>query len=151
MHLLDIAKDVPWYYYAGAALAGGAVLYGITRGGGQQPATATTSEGQAIPYADTTNPLDYAFQGAGDGLGAGNVSSTTAPPPGNGSTPTPRKYTVKGGDTLEGIARYYGNGETWQQIYQDNQSIINATAAKYGHSSNQQNWIYAGEVLTLRN
>lgn len=151
-HLLDIAKDVPWYYYAGAGVAGLAVYLGFFRQ--QQPASsaATTSPaGDQIPYADTTSPLDYAFQGAADGAGSGTVSSTPSAPPGSSATPTPRTYTVKGGDTLEGIARYFGNGETWQQIYQDNQAIINTTAAKYGHTTNQQNWIYAGEVLTLRN
>jgi nucleoid-associated protein YgaU len=54
-------------------------------------------------------------------------------------TTASQAYTVQPGDTLWGLAqRFYGNGGSWDVIYNANRSLIaNPT------------WIYAGQVLTI--
>lgn len=66
--------------------------------------------------------------------------------------PTQRKYTVKQGDTLWGIARkYYGKGTQWQKIYNANKSTIEQWANRYrrGRGSDHGHWIYPGEVFVI--
>lgn len=70
-------------------------------------------------------------------------------PTSNGSNQ--QQYTVKSGDCLWNIAKkFYGNGALWNKIYSANESIIEATAKKYGkNSSSNGHWIYPGCVLTI--
>lgn len=62
-----------------------------------------------------------------------------------------KKYTVKKGDTLWGIAKkYYGSGSKWSKIYSKNKSVIESTAKKHGkRSSSNGHWIYPGTKLTI--
>lgn len=149
--VIDWAKDVPWYYWLGATLAGGAVLYGVSQRNG---AGATSTQDTGIPQAFTTSPLDFASQnGIADG-GGGLPGSTSTPPmpgptPGPVGTPSGNEYIVQLGDTLDSIAKRYSVPGGWQAIYQNNQQVIDATAKKYGHQTNEQNYIYQGEILYL--
>lgn len=62
-----------------------------------------------------------------------------------------KKYTVKKGDTLWGIAkRYYGSGTKWKKIYDKNKSVIEKAAKKRGKkSSSNGHWIFPGTVLII--
>lgn len=60
-------------------------------------------------------------------------------------------YTVKSGDTLWALAKYfYGNGSLYTIIYNANKSTIEAVAKQHGRSSSSNgHWIYPGTVLTI--
>ena len=77
------------------------------------------------------------------GGGSSSSGGSSAPPAGGGT----RTYIVKSGDTLSAIA--VSDHTTWQNLYSMNKSIIDATAARYGHTTNQFDWIYAGEALQI--
>lgn len=64
---------------------------------------------------------------------------------------TPKRYTIKSGDTLWTIARrYYGAGSKWKTIYNANKTIIENAAKKRGRkSSSSGHWIYPGVTLTI--
>lgn len=149
----DFIKDVPWYYWLGGAIAGGAILLGAVNG--QKPASNDTG----IPQAYTTSPLDFASgTGIADGSGAylGGGYGTTPPPTGTnpppGSSPTPpmgNEYIVQLGDTLDSIAKRYNVPGGWKAIYNNNQATIIAQARANGRTSDFQNYIYQGEHLYL--
>ena len=67
------------------------------------------------------------------------------------SSSSVRKYTVKSGDTLWGIAKkYYGSGSQYTKIYEKNKTIIEETAKKHGKkSSSKGHWIWSGTVLII--
>lgn len=67
------------------------------------------------------------------------------------SASTGRSYTIKGGDTLWGIAtRYYGNGVQYKKIYNANKNTIESVAKKRGFKSSQNgHWIFAGTKITI--
>lgn len=147
--LLDFAKDVPWYYWLGGTLAGGALLLGALKG--RQNSAKTADPG--LPQAYTTSPLDFATQtGTADGGGGGGFvppgSGVTPPMPGPPAPPGDA-YIVHVGDTLDNIAKRYKVPGGWHAIYQNNEATIKATAAKYGHTANAQNYIYQGEQLYI--
>ncbi|RKJ46565.1 LysM peptidoglycan-binding domain-containing protein [bacterium 1XD8-76] len=59
-------------------------------------------------------------------------------------------YTVKSGDTLQGIAKQIGGFDKWTQIYEANAATIEAEAKKRGKSSSDHgHWIWPGMTLTL--
>lgn len=60
-------------------------------------------------------------------------------------------YTVKSGDTLWALAKYfYGNGSLYTIIYNANKSVIEAEAKERGrNSSSNGHWIYPGTKLTI--
>ena len=64
---------------------------------------------------------------------------------------TPKKYTIKSGDTLWGIAKkFYKNGAKWKTIYKANKTIIEKAAKKHGRkSSSNGHWIYPGTVIKI--
>lgn len=70
---------------------------------------------------------------------------------GSASGGSGQTYTVKKGDTLWGIAqRFYGSGAKYGTIYNANQSVIEATAKRYGKSSSSGgHWIYPGTSLVI--
>lgn len=61
------------------------------------------------------------------------------------------QYTIIYGDTLWGLAKkYYGNGKHYDRIYQANKEVIESTAKAHGKpNSNNGNWIWPGEKLTI--
>ena len=64
------------------------------------------------------------------------------------STPQTITYTVKRGDNLSNIAKRYGT--TWKEIYEKNKTLIDTDAKRHGVKSNFHNFIYAGQVLTIK-
>ena len=60
-------------------------------------------------------------------------------------------YTVKSGDTLWGLAKYfYGNGSQYTIIYNANKSVIESVAKSRGYkSSSNGHWIFPGTKLTI--
>ena len=62
-----------------------------------------------------------------------------------------KKYTVKSGDTLWGIAtRLLGKGVRYVEIYNLNKEVIEAAAKAHGKaSSSNGHWIWAGTVLEI--
>ena len=62
-----------------------------------------------------------------------------------------KEYTVKSGDCLWTIAKYfYGNGAKWGIIYDANKDVIESTAKKYGRaSSSNGHWIYPNTKLVI--
>ena len=64
---------------------------------------------------------------------------------------TAKTYTIKSGDCLWNIAKYYyGSGTKWTIIYNANKSVIESTAKKYGkNSSSNGHWIFPGTELTI--
>lgn len=73
-----------------------------------------------------------------------------------GTPPTPQQplpsgwnctYTVRGGDTLSGIASQYGT--SWQDVYSHNKETIDSVAAQRGNPipGGPQNNIFPGEVI----
>ncbi len=81
---------------------------------------------------------------------SGTPTNPPTSPPTNPPTNPPtggQSYTVKSGDTLSSIANRYHT--TWQYIYNEDKSIIDATAQAHGHYSQEYNWIFPGEVLTI--
>lgn len=62
-----------------------------------------------------------------------------------------KEYTVKSGDCLWTIAKYfYGNGAKWGIIYNANKDVIESTAKKYGRaSSSNGHWIYPNTKLVI--
>ena len=62
-----------------------------------------------------------------------------------------KSYVVKSGDCLWNIAKkFYGDSSKWTKIYNENKSIIESTAKKYGKkSSSNGHWIYPGTKLTI--
>ena len=79
------------------------------------------------------------------------VATTTTTTTSTTTPSTKKTHTVQKGDTLWAIARkYYGNGSKYTSIYNENKTIIEQTAKKYGNkSSNGGNLIYPGTVLTI--
>lgn len=66
--------------------------------------------------------------------------------------PKKKQYTVVSGDNLWSIARkfYGGSGSDWKKIYNENKSVIESTAKKYGYSSSNNGWwIFPGCVLSI--
>lgn len=57
-------------------------------------------------------------------------------------------YTVQRGDNLSSIAKKYGT--TWQDIYNKNKTLIDNDAKRHGVTANFHNFIYAGQVLTIK-
>lgn len=62
-------------------------------------------------------------------------------------------YTIVKGDTLWGIAkRYYGDGNKYTQLYNDNKDVIEAETKRYGKASSSNGWwIYPGCVIVIKN
>lgn len=66
-----------------------------------------------------------------------------------------KTYTVKGNDTLWGIAKkYYGSGSYYTKIYNANKTAIEKAATKHGLVSSSHNgvkgwWIYSGTKLVI--
>lgn len=58
------------------------------------------------------------------------------------------KYIVRRGDTLSYIAKKYGT--TWQDIYNKNKTMIDNDAKRHGAKNNYHNFIYEGQVLTIK-
>ena len=81
------------------------------------------------------------------------TTSTSDKPRGNDNKDGfPKSYTVKSGDCLWNIAKYfYGNGAKYTFIYNANKTVIENTAKKYrkGKGSDNGHWIYPGTVLTI--
>lgn len=78
---------------------------------------------------------------------------TTTPTPTEPERPatTAKKYTIKSGDTLWGIAKkFYKKGSKWKTIYKANKTIIEKAAKKHGRkSSSNGHWIYPGTVIKI--
>lgn len=62
-----------------------------------------------------------------------------------------KTYTIKKGDCLWNIARkYYGNGSQWKKIYNENKSVLDKAAKKYGYSNCRNgNLIFPGTKITI--
>lgn len=145
--LFDFAKDVPWYYWLGGALAAGAIGFGV-----YQSRQQTISTDTGIPQAYTTSPLDFATQDSSGGGGVGLPGSSPTPPM---PTPTPTPisgtpYTVQPGDTLDKIAKKYNVPGGWGALYETNKQVIDAAVAHAGeHVNDPWDHIFVGEKLTL--
>lgn len=93
--------------------------------------------------------------------GVKNVKVVTAKPSTTSTSNKPRNddnktkaaqsYTVKSGDCLWNIAkRFYGSGVKWTTIYNENKSVIESTAKRYGKkSSSNGHWIYPSTKLII--
>lgn len=79
-------------------------------------------------------------------LGIAPPPVETRPEPKTGET-----YTVVSGDNLWKIARIkLGSGARWQEIYNANKDVIEASAKKHGKSSSSNgHWIWPGDTYTL--
>lgn len=64
---------------------------------------------------------------------------------------TGETYTVVSGDSLWRIAqRKLGSGVRWQEIYNANRDVIEASAKRHGKSSSSNgHWIWPGDTYTL--
>lgn len=66
-----------------------------------------------------------------------------------------KTHTVKGNDTLWGIAKkYYGSGSYYEKIYNANKTAIEKAAKKHGMKSSSRNgvkgwWIFSGTKLVI--
>lgn len=81
-----------------------------------------------------------------------NTTATPSTPPRDTvSKPVVASYTVKYGDCLWNIAKkYLGSGTKWQELYEANKDVIEATAKKMGRESSSNGyWLYPGTVLTI--
>lgn len=69
----------------------------------------------------------------------------------NNKTSDSKTHTVKSGDCLWNIAKYYyGNSSKWTTIYNANKTAIEADAKKHGReSSSKGHYIYPGLILTI--
>lgn len=86
------------------------------------------------------------------------TTSTSSEPrksesPATTTTTKAKTHTVKSGDCLWNIAKYYyGSGAKWKTIYNANKTAIENDAKKHGRQSSQEgHWIYPGLVLTIPN
>lgn len=81
------------------------------------------------------------------------IGSDTSSPDSSTQRPatTSKKYTIKSGDTLWGIARkFYKAGSKWKTIYKANKAIIEKKAKQHGRkSSSNGHWIYPGTVIKI--
>lgn len=83
-------------------------------------------------------------------------TGTNSPKPVKTNRPTAKpktkKYTVKKGDTLSGIAkRQTGNSANWRKIYTQNKKVIEAAAKKHKRKSSEHgHWIYPGTKLVIK-
>lgn len=61
----------------------------------------------------------------------------------------PATYTVQAGDSLSVIANRLHIKGGWQALYNANKPTVDKTAQSHGFWTNDQNWIFAGEKLTI--
>lgn len=80
-----------------------------------------------------------------------NTKKTKARNDSSGSSSSNDSYTVVTGDTLSTIAQSKcGGANKWQELYNENKTVIEETAKKRGLSnSDHGQWIFPGTVLTL--
>ena len=79
------------------------------------------------------------------------ASTTRSAPTKSASTASTKKYTIKTGDTLWGIARtQYGDGNKWKKIYTANKKVLDDKAVSRGFPKGTgDRWIFTGTVITI--
>ena len=79
------------------------------------------------------------------------TSTASKPRPSNNEVTEPKTHTVKSGDTLIAIAKYYyGDGKLYTKIFEANKTGLDNEAKKHGkQSSSNGHWIYVGYKLTI--
>ena len=101
----------------------------------------TTTKPTTNDKTDTTNQTDTST----------NKVTTSTTNKRSTKSNSGKKYTIKKGDTLWGIAKkYYGKGSSWTKIYNKNKSTIEKAAKNHGKkSSSNGHWIYPGTKIVI--
>lgn len=145
-------KKLPWWAWVGIAGGGFILWQHFQSSGTTTPASSPDTSTSGLDSSGDTSTGSTPPSGPQTQPAAPPPAGTPPPPPGKTPPPPPPKstksYTVASGDTLGAIASREGVDE--QQLYAQNEGIIEATARQHGFAnSDNGHWIFPGERLVI--